>query len=75
MKKNICSLVPWIILSVTLAGCDEKPYKAPAPKTEEKPAAILFQEQRQALEKAKGVEQTIEKRAEEDRKALDDATK
>ena len=73
--KNICSLVTLVMLSLTIAGCDEKPYKAPEPKTEKAPAAILFQEQRQALEKAKRVERTIEKRAEEDRQAVDDATK
>lgn len=73
--KSLINSVALVILSTAILGCDEKPYKPPEPKTEKAPAAILFQDQRQALEKAKSVERTIEKRAEEDRKAADEATK
>jgi len=51
----------WIAatLSVFIAACGEekKPYQAPVPQT---PAAPIFQSERQALEKAKGVAQTLE---------------
>ena len=73
--KSLSNSIALVILTTAILGCDEKPYKSPEPKTEKAPAAILFQEQRQALEKAKRVERTIEKRAEEDRQAVDEATK
>ncbi len=54
----------WIpaLLSVFLAACGEenKPYEPPVPQT---PATPLFQNERQALEKAKGVAQTLEDHA------------
>ena len=56
-------------LSATLlSGCDNRP------KTEPQEATI-FKEQRQALDKAKGVQQTIDHQAEEQRKKIDEAEK
>lgn len=50
----------WIpaLLCLLLAACSEekKPYQPPVPQT---PASPLFQSERQVLEKAKGVEQTL----------------
>jgi len=56
-----------LTLSV-LAGCNNKP------KTEPLPPQII-QEERQALDKAKGVGETIGKQAEEQRKQAEEATK
>jgi hypothetical protein len=55
----------YILLAVTLlfAACD----KPPTPK--------IAAPQREALEKAKGVDQTVQKEAEESQKKIDDATK
>lgn len=55
----------YILLAVTLlfTGCD----KPPAPK--------IAEPQRDALEKAKSVEQTVQKGAEESKQEIDDATK
>lgn len=53
----------WIsaLLSFLLAACSEEkqPYQPPTPKT---PASPLFQNQQQALDRAKGVEQTMQDR-------------
>ena len=55
----------YILLAVTLlfAACD----KPPIPK--------IAAPQREALEKAKGVEQNVQKEAEESQQKIDDATK
>ncbi len=47
-----------VLTALTLAACGEKPQQAPMPKTE---PAQLFQQERSALEKAKGVELNTEK--------------
>lgn len=54
----------YILLAATLlfAACD----KPPTPK--------IAEPQREALEKAKGVEQTVQKEAEESSKKIEDAT-
>jgi len=57
-----------MVAAVLLSGCDNRP------KTEPPPATI-FKEERQALEKAKGVQQTIDRQAEEQRKKMDEAEK
>lgn len=48
-----------VLLCLFLAACGEekKPYQAPVPQT---PAPVLFPTERQALEKAKRVEQTLD---------------
>jgi hypothetical protein len=57
----------WIAatLCIFVAACGEekKPYQAPLPQT---PAAPLFQDERQALDKARGVEQTLDAHAREE---------
>lgn len=51
-------LIP-ALLSLFLSACGEekKPYEPPVPQT---PATPIFQNERQALEKAKGVAKTLE---------------
>ena len=64
--------LPFVML-VFLAACEQKqPYQPPVPQTEkEKADARLFSTERKALEKAKGVEGTVEQGAEE-RKAAEE---
>lgn len=77
MKKNQSNLPQvFIILTVTtllLTACGEKPQQPPLPQTAPAPnePAKLFQEQRSALDKAKGVEQTIEKSSEESKREME----
>jgi len=51
-----------LCLFVAACGEEKKPYQAPLPKT---PATPLFQSERQALDKARGVEQTLDAHARE----------
>lgn len=51
-----------LYLFVAACGEEKKPYQAPVPQT---PAAPLFQNERQALDKARGVEQTLDAHARE----------
>ena len=54
-------LIVLLLTTALLAACEEKPYKPPVPHTEpDKSATKLFEPQREALEKAKGAEKTIE---------------
>lgn len=48
------------LLLLAACGEEQKPYQAPVPQT---PAAPLFQSERQALDKARGVEQTVDAHA------------
>ena len=57
-----------LIVMAILAACDQKP------KVESK-APQMFKQERDALEKAKGVENTVEQQAAETRKNIDDAAK
>jgi hypothetical protein len=67
LRRTLCAgLLACMALAV--AACDSRP------KTESKPAQI-FQEQRQALDKAKGVQDTVDKQAAEQRKKIDEASK
>lgn len=66
MKPNLVRSLAVLVLLVAgpaLSGCKDKapqpPYKPPVPKTEG--GDKLMQEQREALEKAKGVGQSVEK--------------
>ena len=65
-------LVP-VVSGLMLAGCGDKtpqpPYKPPVPKTTEG-GDKLMQEQRDALEKAKGVGQIVEKADAEKKEAI-----
>ena len=68
-------LIASILATLILVGCDEeKPYKPPVPQTEKESGPVLFPDQIKALDKAKGVEQTIEKQSQEQRKAIDQAS-
>lgn len=50
-----------LLAATLLAACEQKPYQPPVPHTEpDKSAAKLFEPQREALDKAKGAEKTIE---------------
>ena len=63
-------ITPVLIVTIAaalLGSCDNRP------KTEPQPAT-LFKEERQALDKAKGVQQTLDRQAEEQRKKIDEAT-
>jgi hypothetical protein len=72
--KQSGSLLPAIALIVTvliLPACGEKP-QPPAPQP---PPAKLFQQERGALDKAKGVEQTESKSAEDLKREEEKQTK
>lgn len=59
MKQN--GLIVLLLTTALLAACEQKPYQPPVPHTEpDKSAAKLFEPQREALDKAKGVEKTLE---------------
>ena len=58
------------LLTAFLSACDERPDKAPVPHTDQ-PASGLFQDQRNALDKAKQVETTLENKIEENKQAID----
>lgn len=61
------SLMLALALAV-LAGCNDKP------KNQAQPLQII-QEQKQALDQAKGVGDTLDKQAEEQKKQIDEAAK
>lgn len=52
------SLILVLMSTALLAACDQKPYQPPVPNTDQ--GTKLFEPQREALEKAKGVEKTLE---------------
>lgn len=68
-----------IILSATVfltaCGEEQKPYQSPLPHSKEKAATPLFQPQREALDAAKGLEQTIEQGTKAREEAAEKATK
>lgn len=63
---KISWLAPLLFGPLILAACEEKPYKPPMPHTDEAPQSALLTGPRQALDKAKGVEQVIRR---QDRRA------
>ncbi|MBI2313763.1 MAG: hypothetical protein HYU77_14785 [Betaproteobacteria bacterium] len=69
--RPLALLAP-LVLGLALSACDDKPpkppYQPPVPKTE--PGDKLMKEQRDALEKAKGVGQTVEKADAEKKETL-----
>lgn len=70
---------PWIIAltaaAVLIAGCEEKPpYQPPLPHTDPNQSK-LFEPQREALDKAKGVQQTLDEKALEQRQQVEQAEK
>lgn len=60
-------LALWTATAV-LGGCDSRPKNEPPP-------AKLFKEDREALEKAKGVQQTVDQQSEEAKKKIEEQTK
>lgn len=70
--RTLFVLIP-VVSGLTLAGCGDKtpqpPYQPPVPKTAEG-GDKLMQEQRDALEKAKGVGQSIEQADAEKKAAI-----
>jgi hypothetical protein len=67
-------LIALLLTATLLAACEEKPYQPPVPHTEpDKSATKLFEPQREALDKAKGVEKTLEQAAEAQRKEAEKA--
>ena len=68
------ALLPVVLFSsMLLAACDQQPPKAPpVPHVDDaKPAAGLFQDQRNALDKAKGVGAQMEDQAQRQREATE----
>ncbi len=57
-----------------LAACEQKPYQAPVPNTDQdKPAAKLFEPQREALDKARQAGKTLDQAGRERDKAAEEA--
>ena len=52
----------------SLSACNDKTKDAPPP-------VKIFQEERQALDKAKGVQQTLDQQQQKDRKQIEDQSK
>lgn len=68
-------LIVLLLTAALLAACEQKPYKPPVPQTEpDKSATKLFEPQREALDKAKGVEKTLEQANKAQREATEKAT-
>ena len=68
-------LIVLLLTTALLTACEEKPYKPPVPHTEpDKSATKLFEPQREALDKAKGVGKTVEQAAREQAEATEKAT-
>lgn len=67
LRRSFGVLLP-VCVALVLTACDS------GPKAQSKPPQI-FKEERQALDKAKGVQDTVDKQAEEQRKKIDEASK
>ncbi len=60
------ALIVMLLATAMLTACEQKPYQPPVPHTEpDKSATKLFEPQREALDKAKGVEKTVEQASQE----------
>ena len=67
-------LIVLLLATAMLTACEEKPYKPPVPHTEpDKSATKLFEPQREALDKAKGVGKTVEQASKEREESSDKA--
>lgn len=60
-----------ILAAALLGGCDNKPKTEPPPP----PLPQMIQDQKQALDSAKGMGDTLDKQAAEQRKRIEEATK
>lgn len=72
---KISLIISAALFSAALSACDERPDKAPIPHTDKTPGTALFQDERNAMDKAKTVEKTLEKRSEEDKQTLEQQTR
>lgn len=65
-----------LLAPALLAACEQKqPYRPPVPQTDkDKAQSRLFEPERQALDKAKGVEGTVEQGAEARKREIDKQT-
>ena len=73
IMKHI-GLIVLLLATALLTACEEKPYKPPVPHTEpDKSATKLFEPQREALDKAKGVGKTLEQASQEQKEATEKA--
>lgn len=67
-------LIAILLATTLLTACEQKPYQPPVPRAEpDKSAAKLFEPQREVLDKAKGVEKTLEQAAQAQNKAVEKA--
>ena len=67
-------LIILLLTATLLAACEQKPYQPPVPHTEpDKPAAKLCEPQREALDKAKGVEKAVGQASQEREESADKA--
>ena len=68
-------LIVLLLVTALLAACEQKPYQPPVPHTEpDKSATKLFEPQREALDKARGVGKTVEQASQEQKEATEKAT-
>ena len=72
-RSNWPAVIVLTVASLLLSACSEKPQQPPVPQIEptQPEPAKLFQQQRSALDKAKAVEQTLEKGSEESRQEME----
>lgn len=64
-----------LLAAALLAACEEKkPYQPPVPRTD-KDQTKLFEPQREALDKAKGVEKTLEQAGRDREQAAEKAAR
>jgi len=69
-------LIVLLLATALLAACEQKPYQPPVPHTEpDKSATKLFEPQREALDKAKGVGNTVEQAGREREEATGKVTR
>ena len=65
LSRCLCGFILAAVFS--LGACNDK--------TKDEPPAKLFQEERQALDKAKGVQQTLDQQQQKDRKQMEEQGK
>lgn len=66
--QSILKLTAILLLFVSIAGCEEKDKQAKASDP------VVFKTQREALDKAKQVESTLQDAAAQQRKTIDEST-
>ena len=79
MKLSTASTVAILAAAVLISGCsdtdDQHPHAQPESKTKTQDQPQIFQDQINALDKAKGVEGTIQQGADRDRQTIDDQSR